>query len=103
MSCLQLVSFIIGMIVRFIWILVREGFKDRWDAIFIWRILPRCELCHSWFSRLRLESSRTLYNFDGSWFNHNNPNKPQLYCPCCAAYHHKYWDDIWSEYRSSQF
>lgn len=52
-------------------------------------------------STVRLEYSRTCYNYDGKLESKNNPNRPKLLCCCCADDYHDYWDEMWTDYYSS--
>lgn len=94
---LYLLCFLSGILAFY----VRKVFADHFEAVFVWKIWPRCERCATIFG-LELESSRTLYNFDGDWFSPKNPNRPQLLCRCCAEEHHDYWDGMWADYNSGR-
>lgn len=81
------------------WHKFKTSLADRIEAIFVWRVFaPRCEYCEKWLTKLSLESSRTLYHFEGAWYNPENPNRPVLLCPRCAEAHHEHWDEMWGDY-----
>jgi len=42
---------------------------------------------------VQLESSRTMYHWDGKG---EDPNRDVWLCPDCAKEHHDYWDEMWS-------
>ncbi len=56
----------------------------------------RCEHCDTRIS-VRLESSRTMYCWEGEG---QDPNRPLALCACCSIEHHNNWDDMWNEYYS---
>ena len=62
---------------------------------------PRlCEGPCGWTVRgVALESGRTSYPWDGVG---TDPNRPVWLCRPCAAEHHEYWDERWSEYNSDR-
>jgi hypothetical protein len=93
------ISFLIGFLAYFFKEILRKLFSDHWDAIFVWRVFPWCEHCKS-ICHLKLEGSRTLYNFDGNWCDPKNPNRPLFLCRRCAEDHHNHWDEMWSDYHS---
>lgn len=96
-----IVAFVLGFSAYFAREVIKKSFPDHWEAFFVWDIWPRCERCAT-IRGLQLESSCTMYNFDGDWFDPKNPNRPQLLCRCCAEEHHDYWDEMWADYNSGR-
>jgi hypothetical protein len=47
---------------------------------------------------VRLESSRTMYPFDGVLGSKEDPNRPRALCRRHAREHHKHWDEMWADY-----
>lgn len=64
-----------------------------WD---LWRWCEGgpCSIQWTFFGVAR-EGSRTMYYWNGQG---RNPNRDVFLCRSCAADHHEYWDDRWSEY-----
>jgi hypothetical protein len=98
---LILCSFFAGITLFLVWKVFGPGIKDRWEAVWIWKVWPVCEHCRS-LSGLALEDSRTLYHFEGKWDDPKNPNRPRLLCRECAEMHHEYWDGMWADYNSGR-
>ncbi len=59
-----------------------------------------CEFCGS-KDDVRLESSRTMYQYTGKDGAMNDPNRDIGLCRACAKEHHEHWDDRWNDYYSS--
>jgi hypothetical protein len=59
----------------------------------------RCEGLCDGFGKgpVELESSRTMYVWDGQG---EDPNRPRALCRDCAKLHHEEWDTAWREYYS---
>jgi len=93
----SIISFVVGFLSYFVRESIKKAFRDQWEAFFVWRVYPRCEICGT-IKNLKLEGSRTMYCFEGDWDDLKNPNRPKLLCSCCAEEHHDYWNDMWSEY-----
>lgn len=93
--------FFVGALAFVLQQMVQCRFRDHWNAIFVWKVCPRCEYCKSW-TGLQLESSHTMYNFDGEWFDPKNPNRPVFLCRCCAEQHEEFWDEQWRDYYNSR-
>jgi len=49
---------------------------------------------------VEMESSRTMYPWDGPEDDPDNPNRPIALCRECAKDHHQHWDAMWAEYRA---
>lgn len=49
---------------------------------------------------VELESSRTMYPFDGEAGSPSDPNRPIALCRNHAAEHHAHWDEMWAEVRA---
>lgn len=77
------------------------GLFCRWYAWRVYRLLPRCEHCHSLLG-LRLETSDTSYHWDGAWDDPLDPNRERLFCRSCAVDHHEYWKEMWDDYYRSR-
>jgi hypothetical protein len=54
----------------------------------------RCLNCGS-AEGVEMESSRTMYHWEGEG---PDPNRPLPLCRECAKEHHENWDDQWSDY-----
>jgi hypothetical protein len=82
--------------------MVRKGqdqeSKDKHTASARYEIEPLCEFCGE-YNGLRLESSRTSYHWDGEFDSPKDPNRDKLLCRKCAQMHHKFWDDMWTQYQ----
>jgi len=59
-----------------------------------------CEACGSKVD-VRMESSRTMYHYEGKCGSRHDPNRDIGLCRECAEKHHEYWDDRWTEYYNS--
>ena len=99
--------FVLGFLARIAKDVVKIAFRDYWDAVFIWRLWPKCEHCGT-IRQLKFEDSRTLYYYKGNDDvfsgkpDPHDPNRPQLLCRKCAVLHHDYWDDMWKDYYSGR-
>lgn len=49
---------------------------------------------------VKMESSRTMYPFDGTPGSPEDPNKPIPLCRACASDHHTHWDEMWAHVRA---
>jgi hypothetical protein len=49
---------------------------------------------------VEMESSRTMYHFDGAPGSPDDPNRPIALCREHATEHHANWDEMWAEHRS---
>lgn len=47
---------------------------------------------------VRLESSRTMYHFEGVPGTQEDPNRPRALCRRHAREHHAHWDEMWRDY-----
>jgi len=99
--------FIAGFLlfVTVLWFKTTECYKALVDSYEMTRYgvyRLNCEHCGRWETALkstvRMENSRTCYNYDGKWESKDNPNRPQLLCCCCADNHQEYWDEMWTDY-----
>lgn len=59
-----------------------------------------CEHCGTTDGDIKLESSRTMYYFEGVIDSPEDPNHDIMLCRECAAAHHEYWDEMWADYYS---
>lgn len=60
----------------------------------------KCLRCGSQES-VEMESSRTMYPFEGKEGSPEDPNRDIPLCRPCAKQHHEEWDDRWADYYSS--
>lgn len=54
-----------------------------------------CETCGA-AEDVRMESSRTMYPWDGAG---EDPNRDRALCRPCAEEHHRHWDEMWAQAR----
>lgn len=75
--------------------------RDKIKAVKQYKIEPLCEFC-SEHEGLRLESSRTAYDWNGVFDSPKDPNRDKLLCRRCSELHHKFWDYMWTQYRDQR-
>jgi len=59
-----------------------------------------CTYCQHYGPEVQLESSRTMYDWDGKGLD---PNADVPLCINCAEEHHKYWDERWNDYYQGRY